>query len=153
MCLDNTRLAVTDGVQSISLMDRTNLSAANIAGMAKDLQLQIGFRYSIITLVFFTTYVVFQFPSTIVIKKIGPRIHLGTICVLWGAVMIGYASCLFPSTRLIITEWALSKTGKPWLAFVLSLASWKLVSSLAQSTCFPPGMSDTKSRSVTLCFT
>jgi hypothetical protein len=57
--------------------------------MAKELGLTVGFRYSIITLVFFTTYIVFQFPSTIIIKKIGPRIHLTTICVLWGSVMIG----------------------------------------------------------------
>jgi MFS family permease len=56
--------------------------------MSKELVL-IGWRYQIITLVFFTTYVVFQFPSTIVIKKIGPRLHLGTITLLWGACMIG----------------------------------------------------------------
>jgi len=83
------RLVVTVGfMYCISLMDRTNLSSANIAGMSKELVL-IGWRYQIITLVFFTTYVVFQFPSTIVIKKIGPRLHLGTITLLWGACMIG----------------------------------------------------------------
>jgi MFS family permease len=56
--------------------------------MATDLNL-IGWRYQIITLVFFTTYVVFQFPSTIVIKKLGPRVHLSVITLLWGACMIG----------------------------------------------------------------
>jgi len=57
--------------------------------MSQDLGLEIGLRYSIITLVFFATYVVFQFPSTLVIKKIGPRIHLSAITILWGGVMIG----------------------------------------------------------------
>jgi MFS family permease len=42
-----------------------------------------------VTLVFFTTYVVFQPPSTVIVRKIGPRIHLSTITLLWGAVMIG----------------------------------------------------------------
>jgi MFS family permease len=46
-------------------------------------------RYSVVTLVFFTTYIVFQPPSTIIVRKLGPRIHLSTIVVLWGAVMIG----------------------------------------------------------------
>jgi hypothetical protein len=54
--------------------------------MAVDLKL-IGFRYSIITLVFFTTYVVFQFPATIIIKKVGPRFFLPLITLLWGVVM------------------------------------------------------------------
>lgn len=69
-------------------MDRTNLSAANIAGMAVELEL-IGFRYSIITLVFFITYVIFQFPATIIIKKLGPRFFLTLVTLLWGSVMIG----------------------------------------------------------------
>jgi len=57
--------------------------------MAKDLKLNIGTRYSIVTLVFFTTYIVFQFPSTIIIKKIGPRFHLASITFSWGIIMIG----------------------------------------------------------------
>ncbi|KAJ4292749.1 hypothetical protein N0V90_009412 [Kalmusia sp. IMI 367209] len=91
------RLVVTVGVlYCISLMDRTNLSAAALAGMTVELKLGIPYplsssvsRYSVVTLVFFTTYVVFQPPSTIIIRKLGPRIHLSVIVTLWGAVMIG----------------------------------------------------------------
>jgi hypothetical protein len=61
----------------------------NQISMSQDLGLDKGLRYSIISLVFFATFVVFQFPSTIVIKKIGPRIHLSAITLLWGAVMVG----------------------------------------------------------------
>lgn len=46
-------------------------------------------RYSVVTLVFFITYILFQPPSTVLIRKLGPRIHLSTITTLWGAVMIG----------------------------------------------------------------
>jgi len=84
----DVRLVLTVGfMYCISLMDRTNLAAANIAGMSVELKL-IGFRYSIITLVFFCTYVVFQFPSTIVIKKVGPKIFLPLITFLWGVIML-----------------------------------------------------------------
>lgn len=51
---------------------------------------------SIITLVFFITYVIFQPPSTVIVRKVGPRIHLAAITVLWGAVMIGMG---------FVTEW------------------------------------------------
>jgi hypothetical protein len=40
-------------------------------------------------LVFFTTYIVCQPPSTVIVRKLGPRIHLSAITLLWGAVMIG----------------------------------------------------------------
>lgn len=46
-------------------------------------------RYSVVTLVFFTTYIVFQPPSTVLIRKLGPRLHLSVITTAWGAVMIG----------------------------------------------------------------
>jgi MFS family permease len=32
---------------------------------------------------------VFQPPSTILVRKIGPRIHLALIVILWGGCMIG----------------------------------------------------------------
>lgn len=34
-------------------------------------------------------YIIFQPPSTIIVRKLGPRIHLAGITLLWGAVMIG----------------------------------------------------------------
>lgn len=88
------RLVTTVGIMyCISLMDRTNLSAAAIAGMTAELQLNVLMgevsRYSVVTLVFFATYIVFQFPSTVVIRYLGPRSHLAGITLAWGAVMIG----------------------------------------------------------------
>lgn len=84
------RLVITIGfMYCVSLMDRTNLGAANIAGMEKDLGLNIGTRYSIITLLFFVPYILLQPPSTVIVRRIGPRIHLALITLLWGAVMVG----------------------------------------------------------------
>ena len=44
---------------------------------------------NIANLVFFIPYVIFQPPSTVLIRAIGPRYHLAAITLLWGAVMIG----------------------------------------------------------------
>jgi len=87
------RLITTIGfMYCVSLMDRTNLGAANIAGMWRELELRVPDvvdRYGLVTLVFFITYVLCQPPSTVIVRKIGPRIHLSVITVAWGAIMLG----------------------------------------------------------------
>lgn len=83
------RLLVTIGfMYCVSLIDRTNISFAAIAGLAQDLVLT-GNRYSIVTLAFFPAYIVFQPTSTVLVRKLGPRIHISVITTAWGAVMLG----------------------------------------------------------------
>ncbi|KAL3471522.1 major facilitator superfamily domain-containing protein [Aspergillus californicus] len=86
--IDRRLIPIVGLMYCVSLVDRTNVAAASVAGMIEDLNL-IGNRYSVIVLVFFTTYVVFQPPSTVLVRWLGPRIHLGGITFLWGVVMIG----------------------------------------------------------------
>jgi MFS family permease len=57
--------------------------------MTHDLNLAVENRYNIIALVFFIPYIIFEFPSTALVRQIGVRIHLATICFLWGCVMVG----------------------------------------------------------------
>nr|POE46956.1 putative transporter [Quercus suber] len=66
---------------------RTNLGLAVVAGMGVDLKL-IGNRYSLITLVFFLTYVFLQPPATVILRKVGPRAFLPSITILWGITMM-----------------------------------------------------------------
>jgi MFS family permease len=84
------RLVMTLGLMyCVSLMDRTNLGLAAIGGMAVDLDL-VGNRYSLITLIFFIPYILFQPPATVVLRKIGPRIFLSVITLLWGLTMLSF---------------------------------------------------------------
>ncbi|CAH0027887.1 unnamed protein product [Clonostachys rhizophaga] len=84
------RLVTTCGVMyCISLIDRTNLSSAAIAGMNEDLVL-VGDRYSILVLLFFITYTLLQPPATIMLRRVGPRPFLAGICFSWGVVMLGH---------------------------------------------------------------
>ncbi|KAK5116386.1 hypothetical protein LTR62_007933 [Meristemomyces frigidus] len=86
------RLVLTLGfMYCVSLMDRTNLGIAAVAGMAVDLKLSVGNRYSLITLIFFISYVLLQPPATVVLRKVGPRVFLPTITILWGTCMIMFA--------------------------------------------------------------
>ncbi|KAG8629741.1 hypothetical protein KVT40_001360 [Elsinoe batatas] len=85
------RLVLTTGiVYCVSLMDRTNLSAASLAGMNIELRMNaVNNGYSITTLVFFVSYIIFQPPATVLTRKIGPRIFLSALAFGWGVVMIG----------------------------------------------------------------
>ena len=68
-------------------MADTYKGIAVVAGMGVDLKL-IGERYSIIVLIFFISYVLLQPPATVVLRKLGPRVFLPSITILWGATMI-----------------------------------------------------------------
>jgi MFS family permease len=57
--------------------------------MDVDLQLSIGSRYSILSMIFFIPYIIFQFPANIAIRKLGPAVWLPTLVLCWGAVTIG----------------------------------------------------------------
>lgn len=83
------RLVLTCGfIYCISLMDRTNLGIAVIAGMKVDLDL-IGTRYNIITLVFFPTYTLLMPLANVMLKRFGARAFLPTITLLWGINTMG----------------------------------------------------------------
>ncbi|KAK5945628.1 hypothetical protein PMZ80_002833 [Knufia obscura] len=75
-------------VFGLSLLDRTNISAAYIAGLAQDLQLTVGSRYSVALLVFFIGYALFELPSNYVIRRIGARYWLSFLIVAWGFMVL-----------------------------------------------------------------
>ncbi|KAL4867619.1 hypothetical protein BDV12DRAFT_171025 [Aspergillus spectabilis] len=87
--IDYRLVSITGLAYCVSLMDRTNLSMAAIAGMVMDLELYVGFRYSIVVLMFFIPYIIFQPPMTVITRKLGPTIFLGSIVISWGAILIG----------------------------------------------------------------
>lgn len=68
----------------------------------------VGSQYSIIVLVFFIPYVIFQPPATVIMRKIGPRKFLTAIVFLWGACLM--VSRAFFST-LVIANWKTRVSG------------------------------------------
>lgn len=86
--VDRHLLPILGALYSVALIDRTNMSNAAIAGMARDLVL-IKNRYSIALMVFFIPYFIFELPSNLVLRKVGAAKWLGSIALAWGAVMIG----------------------------------------------------------------
>lgn len=87
-------------VFGLSLLDRSNISAAFIAGMDVDLNLT-GNRYNIALLVFFIGYGLFELPSNFVIRRIGARWWLSFLIVSWGACVLGMRDRLVISFVLL----------------------------------------------------
>ena len=50
----------------------------------------ISNRYSIIVVVFFPTYVAFNFIATVLTRKLGPRPFLAGVTLAFGLVVIGF---------------------------------------------------------------
>ena len=70
---------------ALSLIDRTNIGTAKIAGMEKDLNL-LGDRYNIALLIFFPAYIITEIPSNSIIRRIGTRKYLTFMIAGWGAI-------------------------------------------------------------------
>lgn len=57
--------------------------------MQKELKMNaVNNGYTIVSVVFFITYTIFQAPAVVVIRKLGPRRFLAGIVLMWGGVMI-----------------------------------------------------------------
>lgn len=84
----------------------------------------IGNRYSIIVLVFFPFYILFNPVATVCARKLGPRPFLSGITLAFGLVVVGFGltrdwttmvglrvllgtleSCFFPSALFLVQSW------------------------------------------------
>ncbi|WEW60787.1 hypothetical protein PRK78_006275 [Emydomyces testavorans] len=82
-------LPILGALYAIALIDRVNISNARIAGMEKELKLDIGNRYSVALLVFFIPYFIFELPSNIILRRVGSANWLAFIAFAWGTFMLG----------------------------------------------------------------
>ena len=70
----------------LSYLDRVNIGQAKIDGLMDSLQLTSA-QYNVCLSVFFVTYVIFEIPSNLVLKRLRPSRWIPLIMVAWGIVM------------------------------------------------------------------
>ena len=70
----------------LSYLDRVNIGQAKIDGLMESLNLTSA-QYNACLSVFFATYVVFEIPSNLVLKKLRPSRWIPMIMIAWGIVM------------------------------------------------------------------
>ncbi|PKS05168.1 hypothetical protein jhhlp_008536 [Lomentospora prolificans] len=71
-------------------IDRANLGNAKIAGMDKDLHMK-GYDYNVIITCFYISYIVFEIPTTMLCKYMGPGWFIPLTTILFGVASLGTA--------------------------------------------------------------
>lgn len=72
----------------MAILDRANLGNAQVAGLNEDIGLT-GNQFGTATTLLFATYVPFEAPAAILLKKIGPKTLLSFSAFCWGSVTLG----------------------------------------------------------------
>ncbi|KAF8529986.1 putative MFS nicotinic acid transporter Tna1 [Gautieria morchelliformis] len=107
----------------LSFLDRVNIGQARLAGLEKDLKLH-GKQYDIALTIFFVSYLVFELPSNLVLKKFKPPRWICFLMVSWGVLQVCmglvtnhqglyatrfllgvFESGLFPGLNFLFTTW------------------------------------------------
>lgn len=119
------RLCTIAGILcSLNLLDSGVLSSAAVTSMPSDLGLDQGNRFSVAIFIFTIASIVFQLPSTIAVRILGPRIWFTTITLVFGIItlctgfvrnwqqmivlriLLGAAmSGIFPGLSYLISTW------------------------------------------------
>ena len=73
---------------SLNLLDSSIISNAYVTSMGKDLELNVGNRYSVAILIFTVASVVFQLPATLAVRWLGPRIFFSIITFGFGLITL-----------------------------------------------------------------
>lgn len=69
-----------------SFLDRTSIGNARLGGLQTDLKMSNG-QYNVALSVLFVSYVSFEIPSNLILKRFRPSIYLPTLMFIWGTVM------------------------------------------------------------------
>ena len=71
----------------LAFVDRINIGNARIQGLEADLHMK-GDDYNVALFVFFISYILFEVPSNILIKRMAPSTWLSFIMFCWGMFCI-----------------------------------------------------------------
>ncbi len=70
----------------LSYLDRANIGQAKLDGLLESLKLTSA-QYNACLSVFFATYVIFEIPSNLIIKRLRPSRWIPMTMITWGIVM------------------------------------------------------------------
>jgi MFS family permease len=109
---------------SLNLLDSGVISSASVTSMLRDLELDVGNRYSVSIFIFTIASIAFQLPSTIAVRTFGPRRWFAFITFCFGIItlctafvqswrqmiamriLLGIAmSGIYPGLTYIISTW------------------------------------------------
>ncbi|KAI1315500.1 hypothetical protein EDD11_000733 [Mortierella claussenii] len=103
--IDRRLVPLVSTLYLCSFLDRVNIGNAKVAGIAHDLNLTSS-EYNWALSIFFVGYVLFEVPSNICLKLVGPRIWISAVMVTWGGIMMAMAA-VKDATGLLVARFFL----------------------------------------------
>lgn len=76
----------------VAFLDRSNIGNAKVAGLPEDLKLK-GDQFNIIASVFYVTFILFEMPTTLLMKKVQPKRMLAFIVISYSLTTIFTGFC------------------------------------------------------------
>ncbi|ODN97332.1 hypothetical protein L198_03895 [Cryptococcus wingfieldii CBS 7118] len=107
----------------IQQTDKTGLGSMNLYGVQADTGMH-GNQYSLLTVVFYTAYALFEFPSNIILQRFNMGLCLTIYMFCWGVVVLaqGFLHSWAPFMVLRFLQGAFECTISP--GFNLLIANW-----------------------------
>ncbi|SDA02901.1 BZ3500_MvSof-1268-A1-R1_Chr11-1g03208 [Microbotryum saponariae] len=107
----------------MSFLDRVNIGQARLSGLEKELKMS-GSQYSIALLVFFVSYVFFETPAVIFVRRLRPSRLLPAAMLVWAIVMT-LMGVVTSFTGLVVARFFLGMAEAPLFpAACFYLTSW-----------------------------
>ncbi|KAI9248552.1 major facilitator superfamily domain-containing protein [Phascolomyces articulosus] len=88
-----------------SFLDRVNIGNAKLAGLTQDINMSED-EYNGALSIFFVGYILFEVPSNMMVNKVGPRLWIAVIQLVWGVIMMSMAAAgLVPAILFYLSIW------------------------------------------------
>ncbi|KAI8137173.1 major facilitator superfamily domain-containing protein [Fennellomyces sp. T-0311] len=114
-----------------SFLDRINIGNAKIAGLTEDIDM-LESDYNIALSIFFVGYIVAELPSSMLLNRLGPKIWISVILVMWGIVMAAMGA-VQNGTDLIVARFFLGVAESSLTpSILLYLSVWYTKSELSK---------------------
>ncbi|SMY28663.1 unnamed protein product [Zymoseptoria tritici ST99CH_1A5] len=106
--IDLRVVGLLGAMYATSSVDNATIGLVLIAGMGADMKLN-STQYSTITSMFYVTFLLFQLPAAVILRKVGPKKFLCTITILWGLTTLacGFVRNWYDlvALRLVLGVW------------------------------------------------
>ncbi|AEO57794.1 hypothetical protein MYCTH_2304423 [Thermothelomyces thermophilus ATCC 42464] len=70
----------------MAFLDRINISNAAIQGLTQELHLDVGSRFNVVLFAYYSSYILLEVPSNMVIRKVRPSLYLSVLMFCWGVI-------------------------------------------------------------------
>ncbi|KAK0648095.1 major facilitator superfamily domain-containing protein [Cercophora newfieldiana] len=110
-------------IYMMAFLDRINISNAAIQGMTAELHLDEGNRFNVALFAYYSSYILLEIPSNMIIRKVRPSIYISTLMFIWGVInmCMGFVHSYATLVALRVLLGAFEAGVLPGIVYVSSL--------------------------------